>query len=480
MSHATWTHPFANDPRAYASAKMRALLSDDAKFETWRKLWLNGARCQRQLGLAITEGQIAEMETHLKDPIKYDHVAELEVKKRHDVMAHLAYFGELCPAAAPIMHQGFTSCTITDNADLLLHRETLELVEIRLARGIDRLMEFARRHWGLVILGATHYQAAEPVTLGKRACLWIQDLLADLRNIRALSSALPFLGAKGATGTQGPLLTLFNGDKDRVLEFDRLFAESCGFVELSPLLAGQTYSRKIDANIISALAALGSTLARISNDLRLMAHDYELQEPRTEDQVGSSAMAFKRNPMLAERLRAIARWLMGMAAIGQQMYADQWLERTLDDSATRRILIPETYLAADACLLIAQYLFEGASANTAVIAANVRRQLPFLATSEVLAAATRAGLSRQTAHEHIRVLSMEAWDGIFNRGEGNNLLERIKDNPFFAPIKDQVDSLAEPNVGLAPDQVAWFITGTVEPALAMYRDNLDERVTLNF
>jgi adenylosuccinate lyase len=456
----------------YASKAMQTLWGDDRKFGTWRRLWLELARHEKDLGLAITQGQLDEMAAHLDD-IDYAVAQAEEKRRRHDVMAHVHTFGVAAPSAAPIIHLGATSCYVTDNTDLILMREGLGMLADGCARVIDRLARFARRWKAQPTLGFTHFQAAQLTTVGKRACLWLQDLAMDLRNLERARNDLRFRGVKGTTGTQASFLTLFHGDHAKVEELDRRVTAAFGFPSAF-LVTGQTYTRKVDLEVLQALAGLGATAHRIGTDLRLLQHLKEIEEPIETEQIGSSAMAYKRNPMRAERTCSLGRHLMTLVNDGAQTFAVQWMERTLDDSAVRRIAIPEAFLAADAVLGILQNVFEGLDVHPAVIRARVDSELPFMATENVIMAMVEAGGDRQTAHERIRVLSREAASEVKDHGRRNDLVDRIRADPFFAPIHPQLDALLDPDtfVGRAPQQVDAFLDGEIVPALKPYAGRL--------
>ncbi|MHC5068009.1 MAG: adenylosuccinate lyase, partial [Planctomycetota bacterium] len=447
----------------YASAEMAWVFSDDKKFQTWRQLWIALAKAERELGLDISADQIAEMEANV-DNIDYDLAAAEEKKRRHDVMAHVHTFGACCPLAAPIIHLGATSCYVGDNTDLIVLRDALDLLAPKLATVIDRLRAFAMEQADQPTLGFTHFQPAQVTTVGKRASLWLQELLIDLANIERLRKDLRFRGVKGTTGTQASFLALFDGDHDKVEELDRLVTKAAGF-ERAYIVTGQTYSRKIDVEILSALGSLGATAHKISTDIRLLANLKEIEEPFEKDQIGSSAMAYKRNPMRSERCCSLARHLMALVADAQHTAAVQWMERTLDDSANRRISLPEGFLTADIVLNILQNVSEGLVVYPKVIERRLREELPFMATENVIMAMVQAGGDRQVCHEEIRVLSHEAAAVVKQEGGDNDLIDRIRANAYFAPIHDQLDALLDPQtfVGRAPQQVRRFVSEEVEP-----------------
>jgi adenylosuccinate lyase len=456
----------------YASRAMQTLWGDQRKFSTWRRLWVELARAEMQLGLPVSELQVAELASKVED-IDWDMAAREEKKRRHDVMAHVHTYGAACPIAAPIIHLGATSCYVTDNTDLILMREGLDLLARACARVVDRLAAFAHLHRRLPTLGYTHFQAAQLTTVGKRACLWIQDLLIDLHNLERARAELRFRGVKGTTGTQASFLALFHGDHGKVEELDRKVTAAFHFPS-AYLVTGQTYSRKVDTQVVLALSTLGATAHRIGTDLRLLAHLKEVEEPFEADQIGSSAMAYKRNPMRAERACSLGRHLMGLAQDALHTHAVQWMERTLDDSAVRRICIPEAFLAADAVLGILQNVCEGLVVHPAVIRRHLDEELPFMATENVIMAMVERGGSRQEVHERIRVLSHQAAAQVKEHGKSNDLIERIRHDAFFAPIHADLDDLMDPEtfIGRAPEQVDRFVAEEVKPVLARYQAHL--------
>jgi len=456
----------------YASREMQAIFSDDRRFGTWRRLWVELAKAERHLGLAISAEQIAQMEAHLDD-IDYAMAAKEEKKRRHDVMAHVHTFGAVAPLAAPIIHLGATSCYVTDNADLILMREALRLLAVKCAKAIDRFARFAEQQKALPTLGYTHFQAAQLTTVGKRCTLWLQDLVMDLEALERSAKDLRFRGVKGTTGTQASFLTLFHGDHAKVEELDRLVTIANGF-DRAFLVTGQTYTRKQDADVLAVLASLGCSVHKIATDLRLLAHLKEVEEPFEKDQIGSSAMAYKRNPMRCERACSLARHLMTLVQDGYQTHAVQWMERTLDDSAVRRICLPEAFLAADAVLGILQNVAEGLVVYPKVIRRHVDAELPFMATENIIMAMVEAGGNRQDVHEAIRVLSHQAAAQVKLEGKDNDLIERIRADAFFAPIHASLDALLDPATftGRAEQQVDRFLADEVRPAIAKYAAQL--------
>lgn len=458
----------------YASAAMTTVWSDDHKFKTWRRLWLALAEAEAALGLPITEEQLDELRAHLDD-IDYEAAARYERELRHDVMAHVHALGDVAPKARPIVHLGATSCFVGDNTDLVVLRESLDVLLPKLAGVVDRLSRFAEQWADQPTLGFTHFQPAQLTTVGKRACLWIQDLLMDLENLQRLREQLRFRGVKGTTGTQASFLALFDGDDAKVVELDRRVAQAFGFAR-SYGVTGQTYPRKVDHEVLSALGSFGATAHRLGTDLRLLAHLKEIEEPFGAKQIGSSAMAYKRNPMRSERVCALARHLMVLPLDTAQTAAVQWMERTLDDSAVRRIALPEAFLAADGILETLLSVTGGLVVYPAVIRRRVDEELPFMATENVMMAMVRAGADRQEVHEVIRQHSQEAARQVKEHGRPNDLVDRIRTDAFFAPIHAELDALLDPStfVGRAPAQVRAFLADEVAPALAPWRDRLAE------
>jgi len=449
----------------YAGREMAQLFSPRSRHGTWRELWIALARAQMQLGLPITDEQLVELSDN-RDNFSWQRIGELEAELRHDVMAHVRHFGEVAPAARGIIHLGATSCFVTDNADLVLWRRGLKLAGERLGRVIAALAGFAKEHRSIACLGYTHFQAAQPVTVGKRACLWIQDLLMDLDEIWRIADWLPFRGVKGTTGTQASFLSLFDGDHDKVRELEARVCKALGFAR-NIAVSGQTYSRKIDWTIHQALSGIAQTAAKFATDVRLLSHEGELEEPGEEKQVGSSAMAYKKNPMRCERVTSLARYVIGAAGTSAQTAATQWLERTLDDSAIRRIAIPESFLAIDAILMLMENVARGLVVYPKVIERNLREQLPFLATEEILMAGVRAGGDRQDLHERIRVHARAAADKIKETGGDNPLLQLIAADPAFAKVRDRLVEFTDPArfIGRSAEQVDEFLAGEVEPRL---------------
>jgi len=450
----------------YASPEMAALFSPLRKFRTWRRLWIELARAEGALGLPVTAEQVAEMEA-ARDDVDLEAAAAEESRVRHDVMAHVAVFGKRCPKAKGVIHLGATSAYVVDNADLLLQREALELVRGRLVAAAAALAAFARTWKGRPTLGYTHLQPAQPTTVGKRACLWLQDLMLDLEELEGRLSSLRFLGVKGTTGTQASFLELFHGDEGKVRELDRRVAKAFGF-ERTYAVTGQTYSRKVDAAMLATLSGIGQSAHKFANDVRLLMHMKEMDEPSEEAQIGSSAMAYKLNPMRSERMTALARHVAAVAGAAAQTASEQWLERTLDDSAAKRLAVPQAFLATDAILILYANVAGGLVVHEASIDANLRREMPFMATEAILMRAVEKGGDRQALHERIRVHSRAAAARVKGEGASNDLLERLAGDPAFAAVKGELGSLADParHVGRAPSQVVEFLDAEVEPVLA--------------
>lgn len=466
MSAPRWQSPLSG---RYASTAMLALWSDQHRIGVWRRLWLALAETERELGISIPQEAIEEMRRHLDDA-DLQRAAELEARFRHDVMAHVHAFGEQAPLARPFIHLGATSATITDNADLLIMREGLSLLLGRLVQAVERLREFAQTQADRPCLAYTHFQPAQLTTVGKRATLWLQDFALDIEEVIRRIEGLRFRGGQGTTGTQASFLQLFDGDHERVLELERGFARRMGFAALYPVTS-QTYPRKADSQIIDALGGVAQSAAKFALDLRLLQHEGELLEPFEAEQIGSSAMAYKRNPMRAERIGALARHVISLQANAAHTAANQWLERTLDDSANRRITLPEAFLATDAILLLVANIAGGIVVEPEVIARNVARQMPFMATERWLMLATRAGGDRQQLHETIRRQSLEVAE-LVSRGAPNDLLERLARSADFATIPvEQLRAELDPAhyTGRASRQVGEFLTDFLSPLLTRAR-----------
>jgi adenylosuccinate lyase len=465
----TYESPLAG---RYASAAMKSLWSPLNVARQWRRLWLALAEAQKELGLPIEESQLEAMRAHLDD-VDLEDIRRRESELRHDVMAHLHSFGALCPEAKPILHWGATSAFVGDNADLVLIRSSLELVRAGVVNAIDTLARFAREWREQPALGYTHFQPAQPTTVGKRACLWTQDFLIDLLDLEHLLATLPFRGVKGTTGTQDSFLTLFEGDHGKVRRLDELVAARMGF-ERSVGVSGQTITRKMDARVAQVLAGVAQSAAKLGNDLRLLQHLGEIEEPFRERQIGSSAMPYKRNPMRAERMCALARFVLATAQNPGYTAATQWLERTLDDSANRRLALPELFLAVDGILQLVVDTGRGLVVHPAVIGRNLRRELPFLVTETILMEAVRAGGDRQELHEKIRIHARAAADRMKEDEDvgGNDLFDRLRADPAFAGAGDLLEGDLDPKqfTGRAARQVEEFLSAEVDPLLDRHGD----------
>ena len=461
----------------YASEEMLYLFSADKKFSTWRKLWVALARAEMELGLPVTQEQVDELEAHIYD-IDYEKAAAWEKKLRHDVMAHVHTYGELCPKAMPIIHLGATSCYVGDNTDVILMREGLILVRNKLVQVIDALAKFAREYKALPTLGFTHFQAAQLVTVGKRASLWMNDLLLDLEEVEHRISTLKLLGSKGTTGTQASFLELFNGDHEKVKELERKIAKEMGFDGVVPV-SGQTYSRKMDYSVLSVLSGIAQSASKFATDMRLLCHLKEVEEPFEKNQIGSSAMPYKRNPMRCERICSLARYVIVDAGNPAVTSATQWFERTLDDSANKRISVPEAFLAVDAILNIYRNVASGLVVHPKVIEKHVLEELPFMASENIMMDAVVRGGDRQELHERIRVLSQEAGRNVKDLGLSNNLIDLIAADPAFGMTKEELTAHLEPSryIGRCPEQVEEFLAEAVQPVLEKYADVLGEKET---
>ncbi|MCC5830707.1 MAG: adenylosuccinate lyase [Phycisphaeraceae bacterium] len=461
-----------------ASAVMLEIWSPRRKFTTWRKLWLALAESQRELGLSITSGQIEALRAHLED-IDFGRAAELERKLRHDVMAHVHAYGEVATEARGIIHLGATSQFVNCNTELLLMRESLDVVCRKTAAVIDRLAKFAVEYKSLPTLGFTHFQPAQPVTVGKRAALWAHDLVLALEDLEHRRQTIGFRGVKGTTGTQASFLALFDGDHDKVLQLETLVARRMG-VEPGRIytITGQTYPRVVDVYVLSSLAALAAVATKITNDIRILAGRKELEEPFEADQIGSSAMAYKRNPMRSERVAGLARFVMSMVQNACMTAAGQWLERTLDDSSNRRLSLAEGFLATDGFLDLLINISEGLVVYPATIGRNLEAELPFMATEEILMAGVRAGGDRQELHEAIRRHSQAAAQRVKAEGGDNDLVERLRGDPLFAGL--DLEGTLDPArfIGRAPEQVEEFVESIVEPIRLRYPDLGGMRATV--
>ena len=449
----------------YASQAMLALWSPQRRYGLWRRLWLALAECEHALGVAIPADAIAQMRVHLDD-IDFDAVAGYERRFRHDVMAHIHAFGDVAPAAKGHIHYGATSCYVTDNAELLLMREGLQLLRDKVIDALHGLRAFARTWQSQPTLGYTHLQSAQLTTVGKRATLWMQDLVLDLSELDHRIATLPFRGVKGTTGTQASFLQIFDGDHDKVRALDLQVTHAMGFAASIPV-SGQTYTRKIDAQVLSVVSGIAASAAKCASDLRMLQSFGEIEEPFEKDQIGSSAMAYKRNPMRSERINALARFVGSLESNANQTHAVQYFERTLDDSANRRLVIPEMFLATDAILVLLANIASGLEVHPARIEARIREELPFMATEELIVRAVRMGMSRQDAHEVIRRHSMDAARAMKDEGRSNDMLDRLAaDATFPVPIAEVRDTLSPARfVGRAPQQVEEFLRDVVDPLL---------------
>ena len=460
MSKDVYESPLAS---RYASKYMLHLFSPDMRFQTWRRLWVELARAEHELGLPIMQAQVDELAAHITD-IDYDAAAQREREVRHDVMAHVYAYGKAAPSAAGIIHLGATSCYVTDNADLILYRDALRYLRGELQAVLANLAAFARRYAATPALGYTHYQPAQPVTIGKRAALWMQDFRADLEELDFVLGTMRFLGCRGTTGTEASFMDLFEGDGGKIDEMNRRIAARFGF-ERCFSVCGQTYPRKVDSRILSCLSAIGQSAYRMAGDIRLLQHDRQVEEPFEEHQIGSSAMAYKRNPMCCERICSLSRYLMADAMNAPMTASTQWLERTLDDSANRRISLPEGFLCADAVLRLVQNVTTGLRVNEKVVDRAVREYLPFLATENIMMEAVKRGGNRQELHERIRQHSMAA-TARMKEGEPCDLLERLAGDPAFGMTRAELDTVMDPRIytGRCAEQVERLIA-EYEPLL---------------
>ena len=462
----------------YASKEMQYIFSQDMKFSTWRKLWIALAETEMELGLSengkpvITQEQIDEMKAHVDD-INYDVAKEREKLVRHDVMSHVYAYGQQCPKAAGIIHLGATSCYVGDNTDIIVMNEALKLVHKKLVNVIAELSAFAEKYKELPTLAFTHFQPAQPTTVGKRATLWTQEFLMDLEDLEYVQSTLKLLGSKGTTGTQASFLELFDGDQETIDKIDPMIAKKMGFEACYPV-SGQTYSRKVDTRVINVLAGIAASAHKMSNDIRLLQHLKEVEEPFEKNQIGSSAMAYKRNPMRSERIASLSRYVMVDALNPAITSATQWFERTLDDSANKRLSIPEGFLAIDGILDLCLNVVDGLVVYPKVIEKHFMAEIPFMATENIMMDAVKQGGNRQELHEKIRQLSMEAGKTVKEEGKDNNLVDLIAADPAFGLTKEQITETLKPElyVGRAPRQVEVFLRDVVQPVLDANKDEL--------
>ena len=476
MSHDRYVSPLSE---RYASSEMQYIFSPDMKFRTWRKLWIALAETEKELGLPITEEQIEELKAHADD-INYEVAKEREKIVRHDVMSHVYAYGQQCPKAKGIIHLGATSCYVGDNTDMIIMSEALKLVRTKLINVIAELADFAKSNKDLPTLAFTHFQPAQPTTVGKRATLWMQEFLMDLEDLEYVLGSLKLLGSKGTTGTQASFLELFDGDQETIDKIDPMIAKKMGFKECYPV-SGQTYSRKVDTRVLNVLAGIAASAHKFSNDIRLLQHLKEVEEPFEKTQIGSSAMAYKRNPMRSERIASLSRYVMIDALNPAITSATQWFERTLDDSANKRLSIPEGFLAIDGILDLCLNVVDGLVVYPKVIEKRLMSELPFMATENIIMDAVKAGGDRQELHERIRELSMEAGRNVKEKGMDNNLLELIAADPAFGLSIEELKETMDPSkyTGRAAYQVDHFLAEVVAPVLEKNKDILGVKAEIN-
>ncbi len=463
----------------YASREMQFLFSPDMKFRTWRRLWIALAETEKELGLGITQEQIDEMKAHQED-INYEVAREREKLVRHDVMSHVYAYGVQCPKAKPIIHLGATSCYVGDNTDIIIMTEALRLVKKKLVNVIAQLSKFAEKYKDLPTLAFTHFQPAQPTTVGKRATLWAQEFLMDLEDLDYVLFTMKLLGSKGTTGTQASFLELFDGDQEKVDQIDPMIAQKMGFSACVPV-SGQTYSRKTDTRVLNVLAGIAASAHKMSNDIRLLQHLKEVEEPFEKNQIGSSAMAYKRNPMRSERIASLARYVLCDALNPAVTSSCQWFERTLDDSANKRLSVPEGFLAVDGILDLCLNVTDGLKVYPKVIEKHLMAELPFMATENIMMDAVKAGGDRQELHEKIRTLSMEAGRRVKEEGADNNLLELIAADPSFGMTLEELKKSMDPSryVGRSGRQVEAFLERTVGPVLEENKELLGVKAEIN-
>ena len=476
MSNDRYTSPLSE---RYASKEMQYIFSPDKKFRTWRKLWIALAETEKELGLDITDEQIEELKAHADD-INYDVAKEREKVVRHDVMSHVYAYGKQCPKAKGIIHLGATSCYVGDNTDIILMSEALEIVRKKLINVIAELAKFADEHKNLPTLAFTHFQPARPTTVGKRATLWMQEFMMDLEDLEYVKGSLKLLGSKGTTGTQASFLELFDGDQETIDKIDPMIAKKMGFETCYPV-SGQTYSRKVDTRVVNVLAGIAASAHKMSNDIRLLQHLKEIEEPFEKTQIGSSAMAYKRNPMRSERIASLSRYVMVDAMNPAITSATQWFERTLDDSANKRLSVPEGFLAIDGILDLCLNVVDGLVVYPKVIEKRLMSELPFMATENIMMDAVKAGGDRQELHERIRELSMEAGRNVKEKGLDNNLLELIAADPAFNLSLEELQKTMDPAkyVGRAPVQVEAYLNNVVNPMLEANKEILGVTAEIN-
>ena len=476
MSNDRYTSPLSE---RYASKEMQYIFSPDKKFRTWRKLWIALAETEKELGLDITDEQIEELKAHADD-INYDVAKEREKVVRHDVMSHVYAYGKQCPKAKGVIHLGATSCYVGDNTDIILMSEALEIVRKKLINVIAELAKFADEHKNLPTLAFTHFQPAQPTTVGKRATLWMQEFMMDLEDLEYVKGSLKLLGSKGTTGTQASFLELFDGDQETIDKIDPMIAKKMGFETCYPV-SGQTYSRKVDTRVVNVLAGIAASAHKMSNDIRLLQHLKEIEEPFEKTQIGSSAMAYKRNPMRSERIASLSRYVMVDAMNPAITSATQWFERTLDDSANKRLSVPEGFLAIDGILDLCLNVVDGLVVYPKVIEKRLMSELPFMATENIMMDAVKAGGDRQELHERIRELSMEAGRNVKEKGLDNNLLELIAADPAFNLSLEELQKTMDPAkyVGRAPVQVEAYLNNVVNPMLEANKEILGVTAEIN-
>ena len=476
MSNDRYTSPLSE---RYASKEMQYIFSPDKKFRTWRKLWIALAETEKELGLDITDEQIEELKAHADD-INYDVAKEREKVVRHDVMSHVYAYGKQCPKAKGIIHLGATSCYVGDNTDIILMSEALEIVRKKLINVIAELAKFADEHKNLPTLAFTHFQPAQPTTVGKRATLWMQEFMMDLEDLEYVKGSLKLLGSKGTTGTQASFLELFDGDQETIDKIDPMIAKKMGFETCYPV-SGQTYSRKVDTRVVNVLAGIAASAHKMSNDIRLLQHLKEIEEPFEKTQIGSSAMAYKRNPMRSERIASLSRYVMVDAMNPAITSATQWFERTLDDSANKRLSVPEGFLAIDGILDLCLNVVDGLVVYPKVIEKRLMSELPFMATENIMMDAVKAGGDRQELHERIRELSMEAGKTVKVEGKDNNLLELIAADPAFNLSLEDLQKSMDPKkyIGRAKEQTERFVNEVVRPILNSHKELLGVKAEIN-
>lgn len=476
MSNDRYVSPLSE---RYASKEMQYIFSPDMKFRTWRKLWIALAETEKELGLNITDEQIEELKAHAEE-INYDVAKAREKEVRHDVMSHVYAYGVQCPNAKGIIHLGATSCYVGDNTDMIVMKEALKLVRVKLVNVISELAAFADQYKALPTLAFTHFQPAQPTTVGKRATLWMQEFMMDLEDLEYVMGSLKLLGSKGTTGTQASFLELFDGDHETIDKIDPMIAEKMGFESCYPV-SGQTYSRKVDTRVINVLAGIAATAHKFSNDIRLLQHLKEVEEPFEKSQIGSSAMAYKRNPMRSERIASLSRYVMIDALNPAITSATQWFERTLDDSANKRLSVPEGFLAIDGILDLCLNVVDGLVVYPKVIEKRLRSELPFMATENIMMDAVKAGGDRQELHERIRELSMEAGKNVKEKGLDNNLLELIAADPAFNMTEEELQKTMDPSkyTGRAKEQVDAFLKDVVAPLLEKNKEYLGVKAEIN-